>query len=129
MFDKLVGHLIEPKCLEPTLLYGHPTFVSPLARESSARPGIAERFELFANGRELANAYAELNDPAEQALRFKAQSQAAQNDSEIPEADETFVEALRAGMPPVTGCGIGIDRLVMYLTDQFQIRNVLLFPL
>ena len=78
----------------------------------------------------MANAYAELNDPEEQSRRFKLQAaQRSENDPEIPEADEDFVEALKAGMPPTTGCGIGIDRLVMLLTHQKQIRNVLLFPL
>lgn len=131
VFDKLVSSLIEPHCIAPTLLFGHPTFVSPLAKENPASPGIADRFELFVNGRELANAYAELNDPREQARRFQAQSDQKQagDDAEIPEADEQFVEALKAGMPPTTGCGIGIDRLVMLLTDQKQIRNVLFFPL
>ena len=133
IFDKLVGALIEPRCIEPTFLFGHPIFVSPLAKEWTGRPGLADRFELFVDGRELANAYSELNDPAEQSLRF--QQQQSQNailtfvDPEIPEADEEFVEALKAGMPPTTGCGIGIDRLVMLLTRQKQIRNVLLFPL
>lgn len=131
VFDKLVSALIEPSCIEPTFLFGHPTFVSPLARECADRPGVADRFELFVGGRELANAYAELNDPGEQASRFRSQAaaQRAADDGEIPDADEEFVEALRVGMPPTTGCGIGIDRLVMLLTNQKQIRNVLLFPL
>ena len=126
VFDSLVGALIEPKCIEPTFLCGHPIFVSPLARECPGRPGISDRFELFIEGRELANAYAELNDPEEQARRFRLQRA---TDRDIPEADEEFVEALKAGMPPTTGCGIGIDRLVMLLTGQKHIRNVLLFPL
>lgn len=132
IFDKLVSLLIEPKCINPTLLYGHPTFISPLAREHCTRPGISDRFELFVNGLELANAYGELNDPVEQGKRFEMQNSQRNNfdgDKEIPEADEEFVEALRVGMPPTTGCGIGIDRLIMYLTNQKQIKNVLLFPL
>lgn len=129
VFDKLVSHLIEPQCIAPTLLYGHPIFTSPLAKESSGRPGISDRFELFVDGRELANAYSELNDPVEQSARFRLQSERKEGDGEVPEADEDFVEALRAGMPPTTGCGIGIDRLVMLLTGQTQIRNVLFFPL
>lgn len=133
IFDKLVSLLIEPKCIQPTFLFGHPTFTSPLARENCNRPGISDRFELFVNGRELANAYGELNDPCEQFKRFEFQNfnrkDYGDNDKEIPEADEEFIEALRVGMPPATGCGIGIDRLVMLLTNQKQIRNVLLFPL
>lgn len=130
-FDKLVSKLIEPNCMEPTFLFGHPIFVSPLAKESPSEQGIANRFELFVNGREIVNAYSELNDPAEQAQRFKfqAEQKAKDADAEIPEGDEEFVEALKTGMPPTTGCGIGIDRLVMLLTRQQQIRNVLLFPL
>lgn len=126
VFDKLVSHLIEPQCITPTLLYGHPTFLSPLAKESHGRPGISDRFELFVNGRELANAYSELNDPVEQSLRFRLQSEL--KNGEVPEADEEFVDALRTGMPPTTGCGIGIDRLVMLLTGRTQIRDVLFFP-
>lgn len=130
IFDKLVSTLIEPRCILPTFLFGHPTFVSPLAKAHPSSSGISDRFELFVQGREIANAYSELNDPVEQSRRFKAQGeQRAQGDTEIPEADEQFVEALRAGMPPTTGCGIGIDRLVMLLTNQKQIRNVMLFPL
>lgn len=130
-FDKLVSHLIESKCIEPTFIFGHPIFVSPLARESPKKPGTAERFELFVQGREIANAYAELNDPIEQARRFKFQAaqKAQESDPEIPEGGEEFVEAMRTGMPPTTGCGIGIDRLVMLLTGQQHIRNVLFFPL
>lgn len=129
IFDKLVSTLIEPNCMEPTFLFGHPTFVSPLAKECLGNPGISDRFELFVNGCELANAYAELNDPEEQIRRFRFQAALKSNDSEIPEADEEFIEALKAGMPPTTGCGIGIDRLVMILTGQKHIRNVVLFPL
>ena len=130
-FDKLVNNLIESKCIEPTFLFGHPIFISPLAKESPGKPGIADRVELFVQGREIVNAYSELNDPIEQAQRFKLQAtqKSKESDVEIPEGDEEFVEALRAGMPPTTGCGIGIDRLVMILTGQQQIRNVLLFPL
>ena len=127
VFDLLVSHLIEPRCINPTLLYGHPTFLSPLAKESPGRPGVSDRFELFVNGKELANAYSELNDPIEQMRRFQNQNSA--DDRDIPEADYDFVDALKTGMPPTTGCGIGIDRLVMLLTGQSQIRNVLFFPL
>lgn len=130
-FDKLVSNLIESKCIDPTFLFGHPIFISPLAKESTSRPGTADRFELFVQGREIVNAYSELNDPVEQERRFKLQAKqkAKESDAEIPEGDEGFVEALKVGMPPTTGCGIGIDRLVMLLTEQHQIRNVLLFPL
>jgi lysyl-tRNA synthetase, class II len=130
-FDKLVSNLIESKCIEPTFLFGHPIFTSPLAKESPVKPGTADRFELFVQGREIANAYSELNDPVEQVRRFKLQAtqKEMESDAEIPEGDEEFVDALKAGMPPTTGCGIGIDRLVMLLTGQQQIRNVLLFPL
>lgn len=129
VFDKLVGTLIEPTCQQPTLLYGPPLFTSPLARSCPNNPGIADRFEVFVQGRELANAYVELNDPEEQAKRFEAQAGNGDSSGEIPPADEDFIDALRTGMPPTTGCGIGIDRLVMLLTGQTHIKNVLLFPL
>lgn len=129
IFDRLVGRFVEPLCQQPTLLFGHPIFTSPLAQADPQNPFLAKRFELFVGGRELANAYAELNDPQVQLLRFQQQAKLKQaGDNEVPPADFDFVKALEAGMPPTTGCGIGIDRLVMLLTGNKSIRDVILYP-
>tara|TARA_Y100000766_G_C18609094_1_gene460454 strand:- start:351 stop:668 length:318 start_codon:yes stop_codon:yes gene_type:complete len=99
--------------------------VSPLARSFDDNPDLCERFELFISGREIANGFSELNDPEEQAKRFKNQ---VGNEDELMKYDEDFIKALEYGMPPTAGAGIGIDRLVMLLTDTSSIRDVLLFP-
>lgn len=133
-----VGHIInqffedkcEDKVTQPTFIYGHPVEISPLSKRFPNDPRFTERFELFIDSREYANAFSELNDPADQRGRFEAQIEEAElgNDEATPEIDDTFIEALEAGLPPTGGLGIGIDRLVMLLTGSPTIKDVLLFP-
>ncbi|KAG6812690.1 hypothetical protein H0H92_001319 [Tricholoma furcatifolium] len=126
---KLVGEFIEPLCVSPAFIVGHPQVMSPLAKWHRSRPGLCERFEGFMCGKEFCNAYTELNDPFEQRLRFEEQvRQKEQGDDEAQGIDETFIDALEHGLPPTGGWGMGIDRLVMFLTDSTNIKEVLLFP-
>jgi lysyl-tRNA synthetase class 2 len=129
MIDKLVGEFIEEKCVNPTFIIEHPQMMSPLAKYHRSKPGLCERFEAFVCKKEIINAYTELNDPIDQRLRFEEQmNQKAQGDEEAQGIDETFLTAMEYGLPPTGGWGMGIDRMVMFLTNQPSIREVLTFP-
>uniref|UniRef100_A0A183CGT4 AA_TRNA_LIGASE_II domain-containing protein n=1 Tax=Globodera pallida TaxID=36090 RepID=A0A183CGT4_GLOPA len=131
LLDKLVGEFIEPNLINPTFLIGHPQIMSPLAKWHRSRPGLTERFELFACTKELCNAYTELNDPLRQRELFELQAKASKakiareaGDDEAQPVDENFCTALEYGLPPTAGWGMGIDRLAMMLTDSHNIKEV-----
>jgi lysyl-tRNA synthetase class 2 len=130
ILDGLFGRLVEPGLDGPAFVVDHPAVLSPLAKAHRDDPRLVERFEAYLFGSEWANAFSELNDPRDQRERLEAQvRQAAAGDEEAPNVvDEDFLRALEYGMPPTAGMGVGVDRLVMFLTDQPSIRDVILFP-
>ncbi|MDX2134638.1 MAG: lysine--tRNA ligase [Saprospiraceae bacterium] len=129
LIDELFSTLVEPHLIQPTFVMDHPVEMTPLAKKHREKPGLVERFELFINRKEVANAYTELNDPLDQRARFEEQLElAARGDEEAMRLDEDFLRAMEFGLPPMSGLGIGIDRLAMLMTNQVSIQEVLFFP-
>jgi lysyl-tRNA synthetase, class II len=129
LLDKLVGHFLEENIINPVFITDHPEFMSPLAKYHRTKPGMTERFELFVCKREVCNAYTELNSPMVQRMRFAEQArQASQGDDEAQVHDEDFCVAMEYGLPPTGGWGVGVDRLAMFLSNKWNIKEVLLFP-
>ena len=129
VLDQLWSRFVEPELVQPTFVFDYPVEISPLAKRKRDEPEVAERFELFALGYEIANAYSELNDPVEQRARMRDQTaKAAAGDEEVELADEDFLVALEHGMPPAGGLGIGLERLIQLVTGEHSIREVILFP-
>jgi len=129
LIDELISTYVDPNMIQPTILFDYPIELSPLAKKKPGHENTVERFEAYAGGMEIANAFTELNDPLDQRLRFQEQmEERARGDEEAQKMDEDFLLAMEHGMPPTGGLGVGIDRIVMILTNQQSIREVILFP-
>ena len=129
IIDEIFGAHCEPLLIQPTFITDYPVEMSPLAKKHRSRPGLVERFEAICNGKEMCNAFSELNDPLDQRRRFEEQLELGKRgDEEAMILDEDFLRAIEYGMPPTAGLGIGIDRLAMIMTNAASIQDVIFFP-